>query len=61
MFLFYRPPGSPTKDSVFKRAKAEYSFNGKNPKELSVHQGDELMVRFVWESPKAEGATGSVL
>ena len=42
--FFYRPPGSPSKDSVFKRVKAEYSFNGKNPKELSVQQGDELMV-----------------
>ena len=50
MCSFDRPPGSPSKDSVFKRVKAEYSFNGKNPKELSVQQGDELMVCLRWES-----------
>jgi hypothetical protein len=42
--LLCRPPGSPSKDSIFKRAKALYSFNAKNPKELTVFQGDELMV-----------------
>ncbi|CAB4023712.1 Epidermal growth factor receptor kinase substrate 8, partial [Paramuricea clavata] len=58
------PPGSPSKDSIFKRAKAEYSFNGKNPKELSVSQGDELMIlddsRQWWCVRNSNGGVGFV-
>ncbi|XP_028399597.1 epidermal growth factor receptor kinase substrate 8-like isoform X2 [Dendronephthya gigantea] len=58
------PPSSPSKDSIFKRAKAVYSFNGKNPKELTVNQGDELMIlddsRQWWCVRNSTGGVGFV-